>query len=364
MEFSDSDEEIIDLNTDKKKSKDNEKKDMTNTKTSSSTKDMKWVKSSIECISQMAKSDIEENELSELNLANYNNVNEEENENQNKENTSDNNIKKVNKDYNNDDNYDNDNVNDFLDQIGDAYQDSNTAKNKNLYTFTWDEGGNDVKLIGSFSNWKDKFQMEKDEKTHIFKFSLPLANDKYQYKFIVDGVWKCSKKQKTTDDGKGNINNFLDLTNTKPKEDIKKKTSNKKKEKSQKKKSKIKEKKKSENKNNNSNKPKKKDKRKREYGNDYPDPIQLTEPNHSEIIAKSFNINNESRQHKFGNPRYFKYTQYNSNSSQKSYMNLYHYRHTILNHILFLKKIKNKSKVKIGISYRFREKATTLIYYH
>ena len=27
-------------------------------------------------------------------------------------------------------------------------------------------------------------------------------NDKYQYKYIVDGVWKFSKKQNIIDDGK------------------------------------------------------------------------------------------------------------------------------------------------------------------
>jgi hypothetical protein len=368
MEFSDSDEEIIDLNKDKKKSKENQNKETekTKSKTSSSTKDMKdmkWVKSSLECISQIARSEIEENEQSE----NLQNQNEEENENQNKDNTSDKNNKKENKDFNNDDNFDND----FLEPNDEIFPDTNSSKKEILYTFIWDEGGNEVKLIGSFSNWKEQFLMVKDKKSNIYKCALPLNNDKYQYKFIVDGVWKYSKKQSTIDDGKGNINNILDLTNPKTKEDTKKKGLSKKKEKNQKRKSKIKEKKKSQNLNGNdnadnvnSNKPKKKEKKNREYGNEYPDPIQLTEPSHSEIIAKSFNINNESKQHKIGIQKYYKFTQNISYSSMKSYLNLSHYRHTILNHILFQKVIKEKSKVKIGISYRFREKATTLIYFN
>ena len=33
----------------------------------------------------------------------------------------------------------------------------------------------------------------------------------HYYKYIVDGVWKCDESSKKTDDGKGNINNELDL---------------------------------------------------------------------------------------------------------------------------------------------------------
>lgn len=33
----------------------------------------------------------------------------------------------------------------------------------------------------------------------------------YEFKFIVDNVWKCSKDYPTLIDEKGNLNNFLDL---------------------------------------------------------------------------------------------------------------------------------------------------------
>jgi len=207
--------------------------------------------------------------------------------------------------------------------------------------------------------------MEKDEKDKIYKFSLPLNNEIYQYKFIVDGVWKCSKNQNTIDDGKGNINNILDLTSIKPKEDINKKNLNKKNSKGVKK-GKAKEKKKNEKKksNLNLNKEKKKELKKRQYGNVYPDNMSLTEPNNSDIISKAFNINNESKQKKIGNPKYYKYVPNNSYSSGKSYLYISTYRHTILNHILFQKTIKKNSEIKIGISFRYREKAATLIYYN
>ena len=245
--------------------------------------------------------------------------------------------------------------------------DSNKVQKVQNYTFIWDEGGNSVKLIGTFSNWKQQYDMEKDEKDQIFKISLPLHNEKYQYKFIVDGMWKCSQKQETIDDGKGNINNFLDLSiiNIKPKEEKEKK-----KKKISKKNSKLETKKKTKEKI-------KKDKKKSdldlkkekkqtikifEYGNEYPDPLKLTEPNNSENMAKSFNINNMSKQKRIGNPKYYKFEQFSSNSSFKSYLNLTSYRNTLLNHIILQKKLKNGIN-KFGITYRYREKAITFIYY-
>jgi len=41
-----------------------------------------------------------------------------------------------------------------------------------------------------------------------------LPNVIYEFKFIVDNVWKCSKDYPTLIDEKGNLNNFLDLRYT------------------------------------------------------------------------------------------------------------------------------------------------------
>ena len=91
-----------------------------------------------------------------------------------------------------------------------SFQDSNNISA--YYTFIWKEGGNVVKLTGSFSDWKIQYQMTKDPSDNLFKLKLPLNNDIYQYKFIVDGNWKFSKYYPTIDDGNGNINNILDNT--------------------------------------------------------------------------------------------------------------------------------------------------------
>ena len=222
MEASDSDEEIIDLNEAQTNSKTIEKKENTS---KSSLKKVKWSKTkfSIESISQIVKS---ENDQSF-----YENEQENEKENNDNEKEEEKNIED-NDDDNNKENYKENN--------------NNETKNSNtsfIYTFTWEEGGNDVKIIGSFSGWKDTYEMKKDVKDNVHKISLPLNNEVYNYKFIVDGEWKYAKNQATKEDNDGNINNFLDLTNffinfsqsqtsneppqKKSKKNIKKKKSNK-----------------------------------------------------------------------------------------------------------------------------------------
>ena len=87
---------------------------------------------------------------------------------------------------------------------------------KKKFTFVWNEGGTDVKVTGSFSEWKIQFPMNKDLNTQSFKFELPLDNGTYQYKFIVDNVWKCSKNYPTAQDGSGNVNNVLNFNENEP----------------------------------------------------------------------------------------------------------------------------------------------------
>jgi hypothetical protein len=320
---------------------------------------MKWVRSSLDTISQLQREDLEELENDE----NYNENQFGDNENQNQDNILENNNDENddNENNNNDTNEENNNK-----ETDETFSDSNSGKI--TYTFTWDEGGDDVKLIGSFSGWKQQFNMIKDEKEQIYKVSLPLKNEIYEYKFIVDGVWKCSKKQNAKDDGKGNINNVIDLTNVKQKNETKKKVSSKKnsknREKSKKKKSR-KEMKSKDKKNNDSEKNGKiKNPKNKPYGNEYPQQNEMTEPKYNELIGKSFNINNESKQRKIGVLKYFKYVPNNSYSANKSYINISSYRHTILEHILFQKKIKKNKDIKYGLSIRYRQKATTFIYYH
>ena len=131
----------------------------------------------------------------------------------------------------------NENKNDLEEYEGILPEKTKEEKDKKdkIFTFVWSEGGNDVKLTGSFCNWNIRFDMKKDPNNNIFKCELPLDNAEYQFKFIVDNDWKYSSKYPTQKDAQGNINNFLDLTNYFKKDNIdnnkpKEKPSNKEKE--------------------------------------------------------------------------------------------------------------------------------------
>ena len=330
MEVSDSEEEI-DINEAQTNSKTIEQKKCTS---KSSLKRINWSKSkfSIDSISQLVKSqneqsfdDIEDNEKES------NNQKSERDKDKEKENNENNNDKKI----------------------------KNIEKPSYIYTFTWEEGGNEVKLIGSFSDWKNSFIMKKDMKDNVFKISLPLNNEIYTYKYIVDGEWKYSQKQPIKKDNQGNINNILDLTNF-----FLNLSSSQKKTEENKILSKKKINKKKGSKFSNKKSLKKLKKGNDDFHKENNDTKMFTEPRKNNVIGNPFNINNESKQYKIGNERYYGFAQSNFFSSQKSYLKISGYRHNILEHILLPKNNKENYDIKIGLSQRYRGKATTIIYYN
>ena len=254
-----------------------------------------------------------------------------------------------------------------------------TNNNKKNYTFIWDEGGNDVKITGSFSDWKIKFQMTKEPNNQIFKCTLPLGNEIYQYKFIVDGEWKFSKKFPTKDDGNGNINNILDNTKNilvQPKEGNKEEKKPEKKEKTKKIKKKAKTKNKTKNKQSLiSTKTKttktrastvNKDKMIRKnsiYQSEFPsddDILPLPLPN--EPYFDSFELENFTNQKKIGKKNYYEYYDRYCFSFEASSKPIFILGHINLNHLISIKH--NKSNMlKNSMSFRYREKASTFIYY-
>ena len=248
---------------------------------------------------------------------------------------------------------------------------------KTNYTFIWDEGGNDVKITGSFSDWKIKFQMTQIQNTQIFKCILPLGNEIYQYKFIVDGEWKFSKKFPTKDDGNGNINNILDNTKNilvEPKEKNKKENKTIKKEKAKKTKKTIKNKTKNKQslistktkttKTRASTVNKDKIIRKNSiYQSEYPsddDILPLPLPN--EPYFESFELENYTNQKKIGKKNYYEYYDRYCFSFEASSRPIFILGHINLNHLISIKH--NKSNMlKNSMSFRYREKASTFIYY-
>ena len=243
-------------------------------------------------------------------------------------------------------------------------EDSNNAKIN--YLFIWTEGGYEVKLTGSFSDWKIKFNMSKDPNDNFFKCQLPLDNKIYQFKFIVDNDWKCSNKYPIKEDNSGNINNYIDLTNYTEKNEENKQTNHEQKEKLEQKKDKEKEKK-----NNNDNikktettKGKNKIKRKDSiYSSQYPSSdsiIPLPLPN--KMYYKSFKLDKFSRQNNIGNKKFYMYYESYSFSYESSSKPILILGHVNLNHLI--SSINKKSaKIKNCMSFRFREKAGTFIYY-
>ena len=230
-------------------------------------------------------------------------------------------------------------------------EDSNNTKTN--YLFTWNEGGNQVKITGSFCDWKIKFDMTKDPNDNIFKCQLPLENKLYQFKFIIDNEWKCSNKYSIKEDNSGNLNNILDLTNyIEKKEEMKKKTSEKKVIKIEKENTKETE--------INKNKIKKKESI---YSSQYPSNdsiIPLPLPN--KRYYQSFKLDRYSHQNNIGNKKYYEFFQKYSFSDETSSKPIFLLGHINLNHLISSKN-KKMINIKNCMSFRFREKACTFIYY-
>ena len=227
---------------------------------------------------------------------------------------------------------------------------NNKEPDSNLveYTFFWREGGNTVKLVGTFNNWKEQILMEKDPVENVFKYKLKLKRDKYEYKFIVDNVWKFSRQQGMKGDGKGNTNNFIDLTNYKlSKKNIGKNNEVKPVKKVKKIKKKKKEKKKSVD----------------SFNVLLPQKEELnTEaPTTQELFLNSFYINEATHQKNVGEDKYYKYVDKESYTEEKSYRNLLYSPHVNLNHTLTY--CDNKDILQVGLTYRFRNKDCTMVYY-
>ena len=351
MEVSDDDEEIIELNELQTNSKTINNQEKNTSK--SSLKKIKWnsIKYSVDSISQIVDSESSQSFYNKYAM-NESNNNEKEIE---KEKEEEKNVEE-NKDINNN-KYNNDNT------------PLNIPETEFIYTFTWEEGGNEVKIIGSFTDWKESYIMKKDLNDNVYKTSLPLHNKIYYYKFIVDGEWKFSQIQPTKKDNDGNINNVLDLTNfifnydsPKANDDTKIKEEKKKSSKKN-----IK-KKKSSKLNTNTNNEKKKNlkikKTKKEYNCDKSEMELMSEPPNNSIIGKPFYLNIESKMNKIGNKFFYDFYPKKNYTSHKSYINLNGYRHNILEHIILLKNLKKSFNIKVGISQRYRGKATTIIYYN
>jgi len=229
----------------------------------------------------------------------------------------------------------------------------------NKYTFIYPDKAQNVKLTGSFCDWKIKYDMIKDPNDNKFKLALPLNNEIYQFKFIVDNEWKYSSNYQTQPDNLGNINNCIDLTNYFKKEDITKKNSKDKLPLI-----------------GNENTPKTKEttssdketnkiiKRKESiYDCEYPsDDNIIPMPLPNKRYYKSFKLDKYSHQNSIGNQKYLNYDDKISLSYEASSKPIFLLGHVNLNHLICFKN-KKMITAKNCMSFRYREKACTILYY-
>eukprot|EP01124_Arcella_intermedia_P016136 TRINITY_DN2268_c0_g3_i1.p1 TRINITY_DN2268_c0_g3~~TRINITY_DN2268_c0_g3_i1.p1 ORF type:complete len:643 (+),score=176.89 TRINITY_DN2268_c0_g3_i1:71-1999(+) len=73
----------------------------------------------------------------------------------------------------------------------------------------WSHGGSKVVLAGSFNGWKLNCEMDWNEEEGIWSKVVDLAPGTHFYKFVVDGVWTYDSYLDHQDDGHGNINNYI-----------------------------------------------------------------------------------------------------------------------------------------------------------
>ncbi|XP_010321291.1 SNF1-related kinase complex anchoring protein SIP1 isoform X1 [Solanum lycopersicum] len=82
---------------------------------------------------------------------------------------------------------------------------------------SWTLDGKEVAVEGSWDNWKSRMPLQKSGKDFTILKVLP--SGVYQYRFIVDGQWRCSPDLPCVQDEAGNTYNLLDMKDYVP-EDI------------------------------------------------------------------------------------------------------------------------------------------------
>ena len=225
----------------------------------------------------------------------------------------------------------------------------NTDSKEVIYTFIWDEGGKNVKVTGSFVNWTSQFDMVYYPEEKVFKYNVTLSKTKHFFKFIVDGIWKCSQKYPQVKDNSNNSNNFVDLTcYSMPKniESPKKKPKKEKKKKKEKKEKKIIKKKKD-----------------RGYGIKFPtkDDLNMEAPVVQQDYLDTFLIDKHTNQNFIGRSQYLEYKTIEPFTEEKSYKELMMAPHISINHSL--KSVDKLDLLETGMNFRFRDKNCTLVYY-
>ncbi|NP_001266176.1 Tau2 [Solanum lycopersicum] len=97
-----------------------------------------------------------------------------------------------------------------------GYEDLNEEKGVPTL-ISWTYEGKDIAVEGSWDNWKSRNILQRSGKDFTILKVLP--SGVYQYRFIVDGQWRCSPDLPCVQDEAGNTYNILDVKDYVP-EDI------------------------------------------------------------------------------------------------------------------------------------------------
>jgi hypothetical protein len=79
-----------------------------------------------------------------------------------------------------------------------------------VFEFVWPHGGDQVILTGNFDDWKATHYMTKNLDSGIWETHITLDRTrKIIFKFVVDGIWRCSLDFPTEEDDHHNVNNVI-----------------------------------------------------------------------------------------------------------------------------------------------------------
>ena len=228
------------------------------------------------------------------------------------------------------------------------------------FKFEWKGNGKSVLLAGSFlDNWNNIKVMVKNNKTETFERIVYLPKTKHQFKFIVDNKWICSNQYPTMADERGNINNFIDLTNYIPPENLLNEEKKKKGELNQI--NLLNQSTTANNKNINYNK-----------NNDYTTKmpsigeLNMIPPNIIKHYLPKFDINYQSNQKKIGKKNYLKYKEKNLMDENNTYKKILVFPHEKLMHLcpnINYLNPKENNYMKICTTTRNKHKFLTTVYY-
>lgn len=88
---------------------------------------------------------------------------------------------------------------------------NNTTGNGIATLITWNYGGNQVEIEGSWDNWRTRELLQKTGKEIFREIVKVLPSGVYHYRFVADGQYRYDPNLPHEEDGRGNVFNVLDL---------------------------------------------------------------------------------------------------------------------------------------------------------